>query len=256
MQDLRLILLVVGIIAIVILILHGLWSSRKERSAVFRKRAKSEPVIADTQASSTDDLNEPQFGFAAHDETEGPDQVQMDFSYDPLSDESNQTDHNEPQVTEAATTQTPSTTDEPKTPQELFVMLHVTTHSGLPISGDVLHQSILQSSFQFGEMSIFHRHIDPAGSGPVLFSLVNMVKPGTFDPENMANFTTPGVTIFMRVPCYGDPIQNFKLMLQSAQRIADDIGGVVLDDERHMLTPQKLESYKAKIRAVQNAASK
>lgn len=325
MQDLRLILIVVGAIAIIALLLHGLWTSRKERSSVFRdrpvKRLKQDRQDQDEPPLEERDegvgevrvtkvrTEEPAFGrYDTHEpdtrapggHARGPRAQQEPGignhpvrrargNFDPLLDDVD--DDNEPDDEVAAPTPRPKTSffkkrqqsvlpDEPveipaSSPavgetlddaaqamdapgqsaqpvkrKETVLVLHVAAHNGTVIGGEELLQSVLQAGFQFGEMNIFHRHLNPAGSGPVLFSLANMVKPGSFDPEEMAAFTTPGVSMFMMVPSYGDAQQNFKLMLQSAQRIADDCGGVVLDDERRMMTPQKLDIYKARIRDV------
>ncbi|CCP03910.1 Cell division protein zipA homolog [Erwinia amylovora Ea644] len=309
MQDLRLILIVVGAIAIIALLLHGLWTSRKERSSVFRDRPHKR-IKQDRKEAFEDDeegvgevrtrrpppeTSEPSLGeintgdpLPRHSKPQPepvcrPPQQQDDqpSAKDPLFGEA--LPHNPPSQPEATqpvlqpervwSTAAPDEKVEPKvepvaaaapghSPQasaadtrqkETVLVLHVSAHAGGSISGEALLQGVLQAGFQFGEMNIFHRHLNPAGSGPVLFSLANMVKPGSFNPDTMSEFSTPGVSIFMMVPSYGDAHQNFKLMLQSAQRIADDVGGVVLDDERRMMTPQKLETYKARIRDVIDA---
>ncbi|MCX8956707.1 cell division protein ZipA [Erwinia psidii] len=314
-QDLRLILIVVGAIAIIALLLHGLWTSSKERSSIFRdrphkrlKQDREESFDDDDSAgrSRTTGLRTP-----SEDENDRADHVDLDVPPAPVEprtqrqpevvrapapvvDQQPQIDplfgaelppepvpvtepdtlhlrpsqpvpptsvvkprqpEPQPELTSQQGKLTATEGNRPKAerPKEAVLVLHVGAHVGGVLNGESLLQGILQAGFQFGEMNIFHRHLNPAGSGPVLFSLANMVKPGSFNPDDMSDFSTPGVSIFMMVPSYGDANQNFKLMLQSAQRIADDVGGVVLDDERRMMTPQKLETYKSRIREVTEA---
>ncbi|GIU28343.1 cell division protein ZipA [Shewanella schlegeliana] len=134
-------------------------------------------------------------------------------------------------------------------PQDVLV-LHVVAKEGEELSGAELLPCLLTLNFKFGDMNIFHRHEDNAGTGKVLFSMANMVKPGVFDPDNMEQFSTQGVVLFMTLPCYGDALMNFSIMLNSAHQIADDLGGVVLDGGRGEWLESTKQSYIQRIRTL------
>ncbi|WP_434951336.1 cell division protein ZipA [Shewanella sp. HL-SH4] len=127
------------------------------------------------------------------------------------------------------------------------LVLHVVSKAGELLQGAELLPALLSLNFKFGDMEIFHRHIDNAGTGKVLFSLANMVKPGVFDPDNMEQFVTEGVVLFMTLPCYGDPKMNFTIMLNSAMQLAEDLDAELLDGKRQPWNDAAKEDYKRRI---------
>ncbi|WP_440886973.1 cell division protein ZipA [Vibrio sp. WZ-1] len=142
----------------------------------------------------------------------------------------------------------PNIVEEPKPePEVQVIILNVHCAGEEPFVGTKLFDSLQQNGLIYGEMNIFHRHVDLSGNGKVLFSVANMMHPGTLEHGDPAEFSTKGISFFMTLPCYGEADQNFNLMLRIAQQVADDMGGNVLDDQRNLMTPDRLASYRRQI---------
>jgi cell division protein ZipA len=135
------------------------------------------------------------------------------------------------------------------------LVLNVVARDDNELDGVRLLPVLLTLGFKFGEMEIFHRHANSTGHGPVLFSLANMVNPGVFDVDNMEQFSTTGVSLFMRLPHNQGNIKTFNIMLNAAAKIAEEFDGQVLDGNRKILTNQLTNQYVERIRAVERQVS-
>ena len=120
---------------------------------------------------------------------------------------------------------------------EMFVVIYVLALDE-PFLGQGLVEVLLDSGMIFGEMDIFHQLDD---RGEQLFSLASAVEPGTFNLSSLDQFSTPGVSLFMRVHELEAPLQVLDSMLSVANMVAQELNGEVRDETRSVMTPQTIE---------------
>jgi len=130
---------------------------------------------------------------------------------------------------------------------EVF-MLNVVSRDPGGFSGEDILHILLACDLRFGDMNFFHRHEFEAGRGAIQFSVANMMQPGVFDIDNMAQFNTPGLVFFLTLPGPEDMMKAFDYMLETAQAVARNLSGDVLDETRSVVTKQTLEHCRQQIR--------
>ena len=133
-------------------------------------------------------------------------------------------------------------------PELEVIVLNVHCAGDAPFIGTELFRSMENNGLTYGEMAIYHCYVGNVDSPKVIFSVANMMQPGTLEHDNRADFSTKGISFFMTLPCFGEADQNFNVMLRAAQKIADDMGGNVLDESRNLMTPNRLSDYRKQIR--------
>ena len=132
-------------------------------------------------------------------------------------------------------------------PSEVLV-LNVMAKGGYVFAGDDLMHTLITSGLKFGDMNIFHQRLGNQPKGPVIFSLANILNPGTFDLNSMDTFTTPGVSLFLALPSPINNLDAFEKMLDLARQLCGTLGGELRDDNRNLMTAQTIEHYRQRVR--------
>ncbi len=136
----------------------------------------------------------------------------------------------------------------PAQPIERIVTLFVAARSGKLIYGTDLVVAAEKAGLVFGDKSIFHRLVSgKAPEGPI-FSMANMVKPGSFDMRHIDELQTPGVSFFMTLPGPLPALDAWEAMLPTAERLAELLDATVLDEERNGLGRQRIAYIRDELR--------
>ena len=119
------------------------------------------------------------------------------------------------------------------------ITLFVRATEKRPFGGPELVRSMNAVGLKFGDMSIFHHF----GAGDLrtakpLFSAANMFEPGTFDLGRIEAFRTTGIVMFMQLPGALEGPVAFELLLNTAQRLAELLGGEIYATPQAALDPK------------------
>jgi len=230
-ESLRWILLAAGAVFVIVIYLLGRSRRRRNHSMV----DDIDDELPEFTAHSLDDVDE---GVGAvriisSDASAISDEDLSSFSVD---DEAlkqaaaEQGDNSEPE--EAA----------PTLPNDI-VVLYILAKPNKQLVGSQVNSSAQAMGLSFGEMNIFHYRKDNRN----VFSLANMLEPGSFDASTIHDLKTTGLTVFMQIQG-SDPLDDLTEMLQRSYQLAGLLDARLCNHRREPLTEQDAENYRTQVR--------
>lgn len=130
-----------------------------------------------------------------------------------------------------------------------IVTLYVAARAGQVLRGPDIVVAAEKAGLSYGYMSIFHRLVDGHADGGPIFSVANIKKPGGFEMADIQSVETPAIAFFLTLPAPIPALDAWEKMLPTAQRMAELLEGVVLDESRNALGRQRIAHIRDDLRA-------
>jgi cell division protein ZipA len=123
-----------------------------------------------------------------------------------------------------------------------IIVLYILPKPDQTLAGSQINSSAQAMGLRFGEMNIFH-YLDKDRS---VFSLANMLEPGSFDADTIHDLKTTGLTVFMQIQG-DDPLDDLTEMLQRSYQMAGLLDARLCNHRREPLTEQDAENYRTQV---------
>jgi cell division protein ZipA len=123
-----------------------------------------------------------------------------------------------------------------------IIVLYILPKPDCILMGAQINSAAQAMGLSFGEMNVFH-YMDGSRS---VFSLANMLEPGSFDADTIHDLKTTGLTVFMQIHA-GDPLDDLTEMLQRSYQLAGLLDARLCNHKREPLTEQDAENYRTQV---------
>ena len=137
-----------------------------------------------------------------------------------------------------------------------IVTVFVAANEGQHFAGSDIIVAAEKTGLIYGHLGIFHRMPATNSEYGAVFSVANMVRPGRFDMGQIQSLRSPGLSLFLVLPNALSALDAWDAMLPTAQRLAELLGGQVLDEERNALGRQRIQHIRDELRAYDRAQEK
>jgi cell division protein ZipA len=130
-----------------------------------------------------------------------------------------------------------------------IVTLYIAARAGEVLRGPDIVVAAEKTGLAYGHMNVFHRLVEGHPERGPVFSVANIMKPGSFDMATIQALETPAIAFFLTLPASLPALDGWEMMLPTAQRMAELLDGVVLDESRNALGRQRIQHLRDELRA-------
>jgi FtsZ-interacting cell division protein ZipA len=225
------IILIVGAVAILAFVVHGLWFSGRSINRKLVKTSKEDQEIANSSAVGKVRIVMPQTDAASSEIA--PQKVE---SFVHKTDTKKASQDSSPEKI-ASVPQISNTYE-----------LNLYAADGRVYKGLDLEELFGNYGFIRGDKDIYCVYENPTLKDHVVFRICSLESPYSF-PKDMSDFSTRSLAIYMHLPNKGKCFIYFKAMRIAANCLIEHLGGVLYDNDNVEMTEEKLDSIERTLKA-------
>lgn len=214
------VILIIGAIAIIAFVIHGLWFSEKAGTRKLRKGNGDDAKILDSKNVG---------------------KVRI-VTADPETSRIQIEDSPKAEVSDSAQF----------APEDLSVRksyeFNVVANADHPFLGEEIARLMDEYGFVRGNMDIYYVYEDPKNRLNEVFRICSLKAPYSF-PADMRGFTTPAMALFMNLPQRGKGVAYIKAMRMAANLFAQKLGGTIQDNHHNIITDEDFDKMEEALEA-------